>query len=672
MKNRTAKFFTSIAMAMMVVALGFVCIFNANVAKADGSNVAKIGTTEYATLQDAVTAAQVGDEIVLLSDVTLTEKIVVSKSLTVDGGNFTVTTNADKLFEISNQTDDSIDATFKNFKVMQNNTVKNKARAFDTRNDNINLTLSGVTVTVTNCANAQPITIGGSESEKPVNITIENSNINAGASGYAIISFVKANVSVSKNSTISGYAAMYCKDGSAGSVVTFENSTISATTHQNESFGAIVVEMDDATVSLKDTDVIVDTTSNPESYAVVSVSSINLPDGQYIDTTNVKVAFLGDSSVSGEGVSLTKTDDPEKATIENLTVSGGNYQLGGYHDTLKDAYDGLVNEYTTPAQNRLNSIYTKAVVDLSASQSDEGSKIILNKAIEEMQSVLTKKQFELAKAEQISNLKLYCASKGVDYKTFAEANKDKFEYDAKVTEVELYQVTETLMSLVDDTAKASQGRWSTDKLVKIVLALNVITLLLVFMISRKKKEVPAKSQEGENKEEQKPAPVQKGDFFSYNANKTFVPTAVTVDEPQEEPFAELEEENAFANLKANDKTFEERLAEAEDIVKQGYQEINAKLLSYKKVNVRVSKKYVSYRVGRQLVAKLTIRGKTLRCYLALDPETYEVTKLHHKDESEFSSYKEVPMMMRVRSNRAIKNTVRLVEDIATKYSLIAK
>ena len=93
---------------------------------------------------------------------------------------------------------------------------------------------------------------------------------------------------------------------------------------------------------------------------------------------------------------------------------------------------------------------------------------------------------------------------------------------------------------------------------------------------------------------------------------------------------------------------------------------------YDNKNLIVSKKYVSYRVGRELIAKLVIRGKTLRCYLALDPETYEVTKLHHKDESEFSTYKEVPMMMRVRSNRAIKNTVRLVEDIATKYSLISK
>ncbi len=666
MKNRTAKFFTSIAMAMMVVAIGFVCIFNANVAKADGSNVAKIGTTEYATLQDAVTNAQAGDEIVLLTDVTLTEKIVVDKSLTVDGGNYTVTTNANKLFEIFNQTDASIDVAFKNFEVMQNNTVKNNARAFDTRNDNINLTLSGVDVTVTNCVNAQPITIGGNESEIPVNITIVNSNINAGASGYALIAFVKANVSIINNSTVSGYAAIYCKENSAGSVITFENSTITATTYTDESFGAIVVEMDDATVSLKDTNVIVDTTSNPESYAVVYVS------GQDIDSTNVKVAFSGNTTVLGEGVSLTKTNNPEKTTIENLTVSGGNYQLGGYHDTLKDAYDDLVNEYTTPAKNRINSIYTKAVVDLSASQNDANSVVILNNAIEEMQLVLTKKQFELAKAEQLSNLKLYCASKGVDYKSFAEANKDKFEYDSKVTEVELYQVTESLMSLVDETAKASEGRWSTDKLVKIVLALNVITLLLVFMISRKKKEVPAKSQEGEKKEEQQPAPVQKGDFFSYNVNKTFVPTAVTVDEPQEEPFAELDEEDAFANLKVNDKTFEERLAEAEDIVKQGYEEINAKLLSYKKVNVRISKKYVSYRVGRQLVAKLTIRGKTLRCYLALDPEAYEVAKLHHKDESEFTTYQEVPMMMRVRSNRAIKNTVRLVEDIATKYSLVSK
>lgn len=361
-----------------------------------------------------------------------------------------------------------------------------------------------------------------------------------------------------------------------------------------------------------------------------------------------------------------KADGPTKTPIDDTIKTQLCTQV-------ENAFTALDGEYTLAGQNRLTSTLDSAKTNINASEYKEDAEAIALKAIENMNAVLVKSEFEDAKLEQLRDLKLYCASIGVDYNAFYEANKDKFEYDVKVTNSELYQLTDSLMDLADDTAAASQGKWSTDKLVKIGLAVNVITLLLVFMISRKKKEVPAKSNEGENKEEQKPAPVQKGDFFSYNAPRTIVEPAVTEDKaPVEEPFAELDEEDAFASLKANNKTFEERLAEAEDIVKQGYEEINAKLLSYKKVSVRVSKKYVSYRVGRELIAKLVIRGKTLRCYLALDPETYEVTKLHHKDESEFSTYKEVPMMMRVRSNRAIKNTVRLVEDIATKYSLVSK
>ena len=145
-----------------------------------------------------------------------------------------------------------------------------------------------------------------------------------------------------------------------------------------------------------------------------------------------------------------------------------------------------------------------------------------------------------------------------------------------------------------------------------------------------------------------------------------------VEETDEEETEEPAEANAFAGIRGTQKTFEEKLLVADEVVKEGYKAITEELLSYKKVNPRLSKKALSFRTGRKLIAKMTIVGKTLRVYLALDPKAYDVTKLFQKDASDKKAYEEVPMLMRVKSGRATKRTVNLVNDLAVKFELVKR
>lgn len=152
-------------------------------------------------------------------------------------------------------------------------------------------------------------------------------------------------------------------------------------------------------------------------------------------------------------------------------------------------------------------------------------------------------------------------------------------------------------------------------------------------------------------------------------------TETAISEQAEEISESEDDEEAGSKLQINGgefKTFEERLSSAELVVKQGYQTIRENLLSYKKVNERISKKAVSYRNGRKLLCKMTIVGKTLRVYLALNPNSYEVTKFFQKDVSDKKAYQEVPMLMRVRSGRAIKRVCTLITDIEKANELIKK
>ena len=135
---------------------------------------------------------------------------------------------------------------------------------------------------------------------------------------------------------------------------------------------------------------------------------------------------------------------------------------------------------------------------------------------------------------------------------------------------------------------------------------------------------------------------------------------------------ENSEVDAFASLNKRSKTFEERMREADEQTKNNYEEIKDEFLSYKKVKSRVSKKCDSFRIGRKLLAKIIVRGKSLKCFLALDPNAYEITVFHHRDSSEKRAYAEVPMTMRVRSPRSVKNVKRLIGELANQNELIKK
>jgi ribosomal protein L15/predicted transport protein len=77
----------------------------------------------------------------------------------------------------------------------------------------------------------------------------------------------------------------------------------------------------------------------------------------------------------------------------------------------------------------------------------------------------------------------------------------------------------------------------------------------------------------------------------------------------------------------------------------------------------------SFRYGRRTLAKMTIRGKTLNLFLALNTSDYENTKYIYEDVSDVTKYSMVPMRNKIRSDRAVKWAKELIADLANKNSL---
>lgn len=150
--------------------------------------------------------------------------------------------------------------------------------------------------------------------------------------------------------------------------------------------------------------------------------------------------------------------------------------------------------------------------------------------------------------------------------------------------------------------------------------------------------------------------------------------------PAEEPVADKSEEQLMADKPAEDGTsrivytsedgwyvrvrydrsFEAKLIQADDTLKRWYSELKNELLSYKKVTSRLSWQHEAFRLGRGTVAKLVIRGKTLRIYLALDPSAYDGSKYVVEDASEHAKFEKTPLLYRIRSERRCRYAKELI------------
>ena len=160
------------------------------------------------------------------------------------------------------------------------------------------------------------------------------------------------------------------------------------------------------------------------------------------------------------------------------------------------------------------------------------------------------------------------------------------------------------------------------------------------------------------------------------------PVAESAEEqaPAEEPVADKSEEQLMADKPAEDGTsrivytsedgwyvrvrydrsFEAKLIQADDTLKRWYSELKNELLSYKKVTSRLSWQHEAFRLGRGTVAKLVIRGKTLRIYLALDPSAYDGSKYVVEDASEHAKFEKTPLLYRIRSERRCRYAKELI------------
>ncbi|MGM9873332.1 MAG: hypothetical protein ACI31G_00200 [Bacilli bacterium] len=114
--------------------------------------------------------------------------------------------------------------------------------------------------------------------------------------------------------------------------------------------------------------------------------------------------------------------------------------------------------------------------------------------------------------------------------------------------------------------------------------------------------------------------------------------------------------------------FETRMLGADQEMKDNYNTLKNEILSYG-VKSRVSNSGDTFRLHRKTYVKITIAGKSLKCYFALDPEEYRESTVPVQDAGEKNVYADIPLVFKVKSALSVKRAKQLIQDVMEKNEL---
>lgn len=251
-------------------------------------------------------------------------------------------------------------------------------------------------------------------------------------------------------------------------------------------------------------------------------------------------------------------------------------------------------------------------------------------------------------------------------------------------------------------------------------AVLLITVIVLQCVSRKNKTVEAPKEEFEPQAESSPyaketpeefeeeqTPVEEETEVKEEPVKTekidedFMGEEEIYEEPVAEPEEEPDEEEIEEELDGEDDDTEDeseetaateaeviipampinrkpavpfytKMLDADETMQYYYNVLRNEFKSYRGINARISKRCDTFRKGRELIAKITLSGKTMKLYLKLNVENYEVTRFHQKYAGDKKSYAEIPMLVKVKSGRGLNNAVLLIAELMKNENVSKK
>lgn len=171
---------------------------------------------------------------------------------------------------------------------------------------------------------------------------------------------------------------------------------------------------------------------------------------------------------------------------------------------------------------------------------------------------------------------------------------------------------------------------------------------------------PAPAPVEEKKEEPAPAPAKEPEPVKEEPKPAPAPAPVVV-APVETPAQE--EKQVYERL-----SFAERLLQSDQEILDLYNELKNEILSYG-VKSRVSAVGDTFRLHKKMYVRITVAGKSLKLYFALNPDDYKDSKIPVQDAGHKDLYAEIPLVFKVRSGLSVRRCKELIQDTMEKDGL---
>ena len=84
---------------------------------------------------------------------------------------------------------------------------------------------------------------------------------------------------------------------------------------------------------------------------------------------------------------------------------------------------------------------------------------------------------------------------------------------------------------------------------------------------------------------------------------------------------------------------------------------------------RISANGDTFRLHKKMYVRITVAGKSLKLYFALNPADYANTTLPIQDASNKDMYAEIPLVFKVKSGLSVRRCKELIQDCMEKDGL---
>ncbi|MDE7373192.1 MAG: apolipoprotein A1/A4/E family protein, partial [Clostridia bacterium] len=141
---------------------------------------------------------------------------------------------------------------------------------------------------------------------------------------------------------------------------------------------------------------------------------------------------------------------------------------------------------------------------------------------------------------------------------------------------------------------------------------------------------------------------------------------------EDDDFVEATFIDADGTVRKSTPNFRMRLKESSDKNREWYAAIKNLFCSQKGVTYRVYKRVEKIRYQGQVIAVIGIAKRSMKLWLALNPHEYDARRYHHKDVSDKPRFVEVPLYVRVGSDRALTRAEELILALFQEQAMEAR